>query len=122
MATAWRLSLGYNSGYGSSDTAPWEALLEAVQSVTYIELLSMYQGPLYEGRIEEAVFSTDLARNMTTDQGIDGAVTILEEEQMVILMASGGGVLRKMKEYMRRAFVICVLKRAQGFDINVTIT
>jgi len=120
MATAYMLTLGYNSGYGSDGSEDWPALLSAVNSVNCKELLHEYQGP--ESCEKGCCSSLEMAEIMTTRPIPDMSIRICVESQLVSLLASGGGVTRAMKEHMRRAFIRCVLRRTDkhGIDIDVS--
>ena len=102
MGTTYTLSPGYNSQYGKDAQEPWDALKVAAEAVTRDELLAEYQGPPSE------------------DAEDDMMVCATDEGEKIVLRAAG--MSRDIRERMCRAFIICVLKRTQGFDINVVAT
>lgn len=115
MMTGWRIEPGYPAT--KSQVEAWEAIKEAVGSVSCQELIREYKGPLEEA---EEGWPLEMARYMTDKQGQDLSVKISEDDQVVRLLASGGGKGREMKEHMRRAFIRCVLKRTAGFNVDIT--
>lgn len=115
---AYTIRPGYNSNYANNDPKPWQIIVEAVNSITYKELIRLYEGSV--GVSGEQIYPLDMAKAMVERR--DCAITICEEEQYIMLLASGTGEVRRMKECMRRAFILCVLRRAfkQGIDVNVS--
>ncbi len=117
--TSYTISIGYCSEHGAISGKPWEVMVEAVQSITYKELINEYHGPM---ECEDGCcFSLDIAKNMTTDQGCDSSVIINEKDHTITLLASGGGIQRRMKECMRRAFIRCVMRRADKEFVDVDV-
>lgn len=115
LMTSYIITAGYSSEYGSDSTKPWEVILEAVKLITHKELIIEYRGPMDE-------FILDMAKNMTINQGCDSSVVINEDEQEIHLLTSGSGHSRRMKECLRRAFIRCVMRRADKSYVDVNVS
>ena len=115
--TDYTITPGYSGG---DRDISWEVLLEAVKAITQEELLNEYQGP--ETCEDGCCSCVDMAKHMTVEQGVDLSVRIDEEARQVRMLASGGGVNRDMKEHMRRAFTLCVMRRADKQSVDVDVS
>lgn len=114
--TGYAIKAGYSGG-GKLDWA-WKVILEAVKNISHEELMGEYQGP---PECEKGCCTAvGMAVYMTTKQGQDASVII--KDDCVYMLASGGDIQRVMKESLRRAFIRCVMRRADVFGVDVDVS
>jgi hypothetical protein len=126
--TGYIIELGYQSGYSEfSGVDEWKSLVEIIQSIKPNELKTEYLEYETITQCERGCCKLDDFINRYYEKNneyetVDATLKINNEEQYIIQCASGSGLIRTMKEGLRRAFCRIVLRKAHKIRLEISIS